>query len=179
MVSCCHHAAIVHARAFACIMFPLICMNFCCFCRLSKWLTWRSSARCLWFPSATSFHGCSRWNVHRLHAVSCWSSVLAVIVLLWWDTQYAFIFHVVRIYTLIKNTQGGANYHVVHGAGKAANQARIRSPGQFMLQFYCILTNMFCCNDWAKSCCLANPSCYSSTQSFGGFLFAMRLFLCL
>ena len=46
-------------------------MNFRCFCRLSKSLTWRSSARCLWFPSATSFHGCSRSKTNLFYGAKC------------------------------------------------------------------------------------------------------------
>ena len=64
--------------------------------------------------------------------------------------RFALVRHAVRVRVssclylhIHKNTQGGANYHVVHGAGKAANQARIRSKGQFMLLFHCLE----CCND--------------------------------
>ena len=64
----------------------------------------------------------------------------------WWeDTRYA----LVRVSSFLylqthKNTQVGANYHVVHGAGKTASQAWIRSKGQFILLFHCLE----CCNSW-------------------------------
>ena len=50
---------------------------------------------------------------------------------------YIFALRDACVYAL---SEGGANYHVVHGAGKAASQARNgRRQGLFRLQSYCLL----------------------------------------